>query len=52
MFKFSPFLTRYGIRVHDIQLNDITDESGYAEIRHAFDTLFVIIIRFDSNDRN
>ncbi len=38
MFKSSPIHPHFSIRVHNIRLNDIIDESGYAEIRNAFET--------------
>lgn len=37
-FKTTPINPRYGVQIHDIQLADITVDSGYAEIREAFET--------------
>jgi hypothetical protein len=38
MFKTSPVHARYGVRIHDVQLNDIWTDSGFAELRDAFET--------------
>ena len=38
MFKTSPIHPSYGVEIHGIQLSDVTAESGYAEIRDAFES--------------
>ena len=37
MLKTSPIHARFGLQIHDVQLADVTTDSGYAEIREAFE---------------
>ena len=35
--KLSPLHPRFGVEVQDIELKDVTVESGYRQIREAFE---------------
>ncbi len=46
--KTTPLHDRFGVEIHDIDLNDITAEAGYPKIRDAFETHSLLLFRDQS----
>lgn len=43
--RTTPLHDRFGVEVHDVDLNDVTAEAGYPDIRDAFETHSLLLFR-------